>query len=83
MNIILDKRVDVVLIAGDVYDKGIPNIEAVRLFSDFLASLYNFPSCIFYFLLLLYRHKEEHLRKVNTLKAHRIQSLLHKLHANA
>ena len=40
MNIILDKRVDVVLIAGDVYDKGIPNIEAVRLFSDFLANLY-------------------------------------------
>lgn len=40
IDIITDKNVDVVLIAGDVYDKSIPNIEAVRLFSNFLTRLY-------------------------------------------
>lgn len=40
IDIITEKNVDVVLIAGDVYDKGIPNVEAVRLFSNFLARLY-------------------------------------------
>ena len=40
IEIINSKEVDVVLIAGDVYDKGIPNVDAVRLFSDFLAKLY-------------------------------------------
>lgn len=39
-NIVIEKKVDVVLIAGDVYDKHIPNVEAVRLFSSFLAYLY-------------------------------------------
>ena len=39
-DIVQNKDVDVVLIAGDVYDKAIPSIEAVRLFSDFLTSLY-------------------------------------------
>ena len=41
IDIIALKEVDVVLIAGDVYDKGIPNVEAVRLFSDFLARMYD------------------------------------------
>lgn len=41
IDIIVDKKIDVVLIAGDVYDKGIPNVEAVRLFSDFLAKMYD------------------------------------------
>lgn len=40
VDIIVDKKIDVVLIAGDVYDKAIPNVEAVRLFSSFLARLY-------------------------------------------
>lgn len=40
ISIIKERKVDVVLIAGDVYDKGIPNVEAVRLFSSFLARLY-------------------------------------------
>ena len=40
IEIINSKEVDVVLIVGDVYDKGIPNVDAVRLFSDFLAKLY-------------------------------------------
>lgn len=40
IDIIKSKNIDVVLIAGDVYDKGIPNVEAVRLFSDFLSRLY-------------------------------------------
>ena len=30
---------DAVLIAGDVYDKGIPSVEAVKLFDDFLCRL--------------------------------------------
>lgn len=33
------KDPDAVLIAGDVYDKPIPNLEAIRLFDDFLAAL--------------------------------------------
>ena len=40
LGIIVDKKIDLVLIAGDVYDKGIPSIEAVKLFSKFLARLY-------------------------------------------
>lgn len=40
LKIVVEKDVDVVLIAGDVYDKGIPSVEAVRLFSGFLAMLY-------------------------------------------
>lgn len=40
IEIIKDKSVDVLLIAGDIYDKGIPNVEAVKLFSNFLARLY-------------------------------------------
>ena len=33
------RRPDAVLIAGDVYDKPVPTIEAVRLFDDFLGAL--------------------------------------------
>ncbi len=47
INIIKEKKVDVVLIAGDVYDKGIPNIDAVNLFSDFLSNLYNLRVKVF------------------------------------
>ena len=36
----IDKKVDLVLIAGDVYDKSIPSVDAVNLFSNFLTSLY-------------------------------------------
>ena len=47
IEIIKSKEVDVVLIAGDVYDKGIPNVDAVRLFSDFLAKLYRIGVKVF------------------------------------
>lgn len=40
IEIIGDKNIELVLIAGDVYDKGIPNVDAVKLFSDFLSKLY-------------------------------------------
>lgn len=40
IKIVKDKKIDIVLIAGDVYDKGIPSIEAVNLFSSFLTRLY-------------------------------------------
>jgi exonuclease SbcD len=40
LKIVKSKEIDMVLIAGDVYDKGIPSIEAVNLFSYFLTSLY-------------------------------------------
>lgn len=33
------QRPDAVLIAGDVYDRAVPNVEAVRLFDDFLTDL--------------------------------------------
>ena len=35
-NIIFENKADGVLIAGDVYDKGIPSAEAVELFDSFL-----------------------------------------------
>lgn len=40
VDIIQKKQVDVVLIAGDIYDKSVPTIEAVSLFSNFLSRLY-------------------------------------------
>ena len=39
LNIIDDKKVDGVIIAGDVYDKSIASAEAVKLFDDFLSNL--------------------------------------------
>ena len=41
------KKVDAILIAGDVYDKGVPSVEAVRLFSNFLARLYKMGVSVF------------------------------------
>lgn len=40
LQIIEDKCPDAVVIAGDVYDKMLPSIEGVTLFSDFLSKLY-------------------------------------------
>lgn len=37
--VIDDERPDAVLIAGDVYDKSVPSVEAVELFDDFLVRL--------------------------------------------
>lgn len=37
--IVLEQKVDAVLIAGDVYDKQVPSAEAVQLFDDFLSGL--------------------------------------------
>lgn len=34
-----EERIDGILIAGDIYDKQIPSIEAIRLFDDFLTKL--------------------------------------------
>ena len=39
LNIIDDERPNAVLIAGDVYDKSVPPVEAVELFDDFLVKL--------------------------------------------
>ena len=33
------EKPDAVLIAGDVYDRAMPSVEAVRLFDDFLTNL--------------------------------------------
>ena len=40
VNIVKDRQIDIVMIAGDIYDKGIPSIDAVNLFSSFLTRLY-------------------------------------------
>lgn len=47
IKIIKEKKVDVVMISGDVYDKAIPNIEAVKLFSEFLTKLYKLGVKVF------------------------------------
>lgn len=39
LNIIDEQKVEVVLIAGDIYDKVIPSAEAVRLLDDFLTRI--------------------------------------------
>lgn len=39
INIVDDERPDGVIIAGDVYDKSVPSVEAVELFDDFLVRL--------------------------------------------
>ena len=38
-NIAVEKRVDAVLIAGDVYDRSVPTVGAVRMFDEFLTRL--------------------------------------------
>lgn len=39
MNVIDDEKPDAVLIAGDIYDKPVPPVEAVELFDDFVVRL--------------------------------------------
>lgn len=39
INIIDDENPDAVIIAGDIYDKSVPSVEAVECFDDFLFSL--------------------------------------------
>ena len=47
LNIIDTKKVQAVLIAGDVYDKSVPSSEAVMLFNDFLVELLNRKQKVF------------------------------------
>ena len=47
LNIVRDMRVDAVLVVGDVYDKAIPSVEAVKLFSEFLSKLYKLSVKVF------------------------------------
>lgn len=47
IDIVKKEQVDIVLIAGDVYDKSIPTIEAVNLFSNFLTRLYKLKVLVF------------------------------------
>lgn len=35
------EQADVIIIAGDIYDKAVPSAEAVKLFDDFIRELYN------------------------------------------
>ena len=39
IKIIKEKNIDGILISGDIYDKGIPNIDAVNLLNDFLVTI--------------------------------------------
>lgn len=39
ISMVIEQKVDVVLIAGDVYDKSIPTIEGIKLLDDFLTAL--------------------------------------------
>ena len=47
LNIVRDKKIDAVLVVGDVYDKAIPSVEAVKLFSEFLSKLYKLSVKVF------------------------------------
>lgn len=48
IDIAVNEKIDVMLIAGDIYDKSVPSAEAVVLFDTFLTSLteLNIPVCI-------------------------------------
>ena len=39
LGIIKNEQADAVFIAGDIYDKAVPSLEAVQLFDDFLVNL--------------------------------------------
>jgi exonuclease SbcD len=39
-NVIVEHRVDALVIAGDVFDRAVPRKEAVQIFNDFLARVY-------------------------------------------
>ena len=47
IEVVKNKNIDVVLVAGDIYDKAIPSIEAVHLFSNFLTRLYQLKVKVF------------------------------------
>ena len=47
IDIVSLKRVDIVLICGDIYDKSVPSVMAVRLFSKFLTKLYKMNVKVF------------------------------------
>ena len=44
--IALEKQVDAVMIAGDIYDKPVPSAEAVQLFDQFLTGLIAGKRCL-------------------------------------
>ena len=48
IHIVEEKNIDVVLIAGDIYDKNVPLEKGVAIFDEFLTSLHNMatPVCI-------------------------------------
>ncbi len=41
LDILLEEQVDALIIAGDIYDKPTPSVEAVRLFDDFVSEIEN------------------------------------------
>lgn len=46
LNLVDAQRPDCVLMAGDIYDKPVPSAEAVTVFDDFLAGLYQRQVCV-------------------------------------
>ncbi len=43
INVAMEQRVDAILIAGDIYDKNIPSVDAVNLLNDFLKEISKKP----------------------------------------
>lgn len=46
--LIQNESIDAVLLAGDIYDRSIPNGDAVTLFDDFLTALKNMHTAVFH-----------------------------------
>lgn len=46
LNLVDEQQPDCVLMAGDIYDKPVPSAEAVTVFDDFLAGLYQRKVCV-------------------------------------
>ena len=62
INHVVEHRPDAVLIAGDIYDKNIPTIEAIQLLDWFLVSLNSLGIAVYMITGTTTALKEYHLR---------------------
>ena len=79
-SIIKNTRPAAVLIAGDIYDRSVPGVEAVKIFDDFFSWLMNekkfLHTKIFLHMKKFVRTKKFHTKKFSALRTFLIKSIL-------